>query len=32
MVQIRKHLAELGRPLPVYHTMELLAMAYQARQ
>ncbi len=28
MVQIRKHLGELGRPLPVYHLMELLAMAY----
>jgi hypothetical protein len=28
MVQIRKHLQELGQPLPVYHTLEILDMAY----
>lgn len=28
MTQIRTHLAELGRPLPVRHTVELLAEAY----
>ncbi len=27
MAQIQSHLAKLGRPLPVYHTMELLDMA-----
>ncbi|MCE9545890.1 MAG: 4Fe-4S dicluster domain-containing protein, partial [Planctomycetia bacterium] len=27
MTQIAAHLASAGRPLPVYHTMELLAMA-----
>lgn len=29
MVQIRTHLEQLGRPLPVLHTMELLDLAYQ---
>ncbi len=28
MVQIRTHLEKDGKPLPVYHTIELLAMAY----
>ncbi len=28
MVQIRNHLDEVGKPLPVYHTMEVLEMAY----
>ena len=28
MTQIRTHLAQLGRPLPVLHTVELLAQAY----
>lgn len=28
LTQISTHLAELGRPLPIYHTVELLAQAY----
>lgn len=28
MVQIAAHLRELGRPLPVYHTMQVLEMGY----
>ena len=28
MTQIRTHLARSGQPLPVLHTMELLAQAY----
>ncbi len=28
MIQIRTHLQKLGEPLPVYHTMEVLAAAY----
>jgi glycolate oxidase iron-sulfur subunit len=28
LVQIRAHLRRAGRPLPVYHTMELLDIAY----
>jgi glycolate oxidase iron-sulfur subunit len=31
MVQIRTHLQALGRPLPVYHTMEVLDRAYSRR-
>ncbi len=30
MVQIEQHLGRLGRPLPVYHTMQLLDLAYQS--
>jgi glycolate oxidase iron-sulfur subunit len=30
MTQIRTHLAQLGQPLPVLHTIELLAKAYAA--
>lgn len=30
MMQIRAHLAAAGRPLPVWHTVELLAAAYGA--
>jgi glycolate oxidase iron-sulfur subunit len=30
MIQIRTHLQALGKPLPVYHTFELLDLAYQA--
>jgi glycolate oxidase iron-sulfur subunit len=29
MVQIRAHLERLGRPLPVYHTVEVLDQAYR---
>jgi glycolate oxidase iron-sulfur subunit len=29
MVQIQQHLAALGQPLPVYHTMQILDLAYQ---
>jgi glycolate oxidase iron-sulfur subunit len=29
LVQLRKHFAALGQALPVVHTVELLAMAYQ---
>jgi glycolate oxidase iron-sulfur subunit len=28
MVQIQQHLAAMGRPLPVYHTIQLLDLAY----
>ncbi|MBP7998679.1 MAG: glycolate oxidase subunit GlcF [Chloroflexi bacterium] len=31
MVQISRHLAAANHPLPVYHTMELLALAYGGR-
>lgn len=30
MTQIRTHLGQLGRPIPVLHTVELLAQAYAA--
>jgi glycolate oxidase iron-sulfur subunit len=29
MVQIQQHLTAAGQPLPVYHTMQLLALAYR---
>jgi glycolate oxidase iron-sulfur subunit len=29
MIQIRTHLQALGKSLPVYHTFELLELAYQ---
>jgi hypothetical protein len=28
MIQIRTHLAKLGKPLPVMHTIEVLDKAY----
>jgi glycolate oxidase iron-sulfur subunit len=31
MTQIRTHLAQIGNPIPVLHTIELLAQAYAAR-
>ena len=30
IIQIRAHLAALGKPLPIYHTLEVLDMAYRA--
>lgn len=30
LVQIRNHLAAAGRPLPVYHTVQILALAYSS--
>jgi glycolate oxidase iron-sulfur subunit len=30
LVQISTHLARLGRPLPVYHTLEVLEMAWRS--
>jgi glycolate oxidase iron-sulfur subunit len=32
MTQIRTHLAQSGHPLPVLHTIELLAQAYGSAQ
>ena len=31
LTQIQSHLERLGRPLPVYHTLQVLAMAYGSR-
>jgi glycolate oxidase iron-sulfur subunit len=31
LVQIRTHLHVAGRPLPLYHTVQLLDMAYLPR-
>jgi len=28
IIQLRRHLADMGNPLPVYHTMEILDLAY----
>ncbi len=32
MMQIRTHLAAIGQPLPVWHTMQVLDAAYRGQR